>query len=234
MNNKIIYDCYVGPNVYGVLTAEDTLRRRAIFVEELKNLVGFRTYIPELEHEGLIFYEIGYFLELIYRGSPEAFTMINMGDDFIEKSTHEIRILKDNKDKFISKAVPEFLYTYAKKSAEDLFKENSYFSDEKSVKKLEYDKNIAYICSLYLRIAKDVLLHSEFKVEREDAQILSAIKEGYFSKETIEKEIEVQLEEVEKLLKETRLPPNPSKDLLNQLLFKIRGVENIEEKIRIE
>lgn len=229
MNNRIIYDCYIGSPVFGVITSEDVLQRRAIFMEQLKNLIGFRTYIPELEHEKFKFYEIGYFMELLYRGSPDAFTMLNMSEDFVEESSHEIRVLKDVKEKFISKAIPTYLLEYCKGVKESMLYGESYFTDEKSLKKLDYDKNIAYICNLYLRLAKDVLLYSEFRVQRDDADILTAIKEGRFSKNTLTKEIDDQIEEVEKLLKESRLPSHPSKDFINETLFKIRGIDHIEE-----
>jgi hypothetical protein len=233
MNNRIIYDCYIGPPVFGIITAEDSLQRRAIFAEQLKNLIGFRTYIPELTHEKFTFYEVGYFMELLYKGSPEAFTMLNINEDFVEQSSAEIRILKDVKDNFISKAIPTYLLGYCKGVKDTMLEEESFFNDEKSIKKLDYNKNTAYICNLYLRIAKDVLLFSEFRVDREDAKILTAIKDGMFSKETIIKEIEEQTEEVEKLLKESNLPAYPSKDFINETLFKIRGIDHIEETTKI-
>lgn len=234
MNNRIIYDCYIGPPVYGIITAEDTLQRRSIFLEQLKNLIGFRTYIPELDHEGFRFYEVGYFMELLYKGSPEAFTMLNMAEDFVQQSSAEIRILKDVKDKFISKAIPAYLLGYSKGVQDTLTEKDSFFNDEKSIKKLGYDKNVAYICSLYLRLAKDVLLFSEFRVERSDAEILTAIKDGMFSKETIIKEIDEQVTEVEELLRVSKLPPHPSKDFINDTLFKIRGIELDNEITRIK
>lgn len=229
MNNRIIYDCYIGSPIFGVMTSDDVLQRRAIFMEQLKNLIGFRTYIPQLEHEKFVFYEIGYFMELLYNGSPEAFTMLNMSEDYVEQSSHEIRVLKDVKDKFISKALPIYLLEYCKAAKKSMLEEKSYFNDEKSIKKLDYDKNIAYICNLYLRLAKDVLLFSEFRVDREDSEILTAIKEGRFSKNTLVKEFNAQVREVKKLLKDSRLPDHPSKDFINETLFKIRGIDHIEE-----
>ena len=233
MKNRIIYDCFIGPPVFGIITADDILHRRAIFSEQIKNLIGFRTYFPVLEEKSFIFYEVGHFMELLYNGSPEAFTILNMSEDYVEQSTHEIRILKDSKDKLVSKAIPKQISDYVLGKIEAMVSGTSYFSDEKSVSKLGYDKEIAYICSLYLRLAKDVLITEKFKVEREDAEILTAIKEGRFSKETIVKEIEAQLDEVIDLTKESKLPPNPSKDLINELLFKIRDVEMITETERI-
>ena len=233
MRSKIIYDTYIGPPVFGVITADDILSRRAVFIEQLKNLLGFRTYYPKVEYSNFVFYEVGYFMELLYQGSPEAFTMINMSDEYVEQSSHEIRIIKDKKKDLISKALPINLLEYCLGRKDDMLKGSSYFSDEKSLKKLGYDKNLAYICSLYLRLAKDTLITGEFKVERNDAEMLVAIKEGRFSVKTVEKEFEAQVEEVRKLLKNSNLPNNPSKDMINEMLFKIRGIEQIEEIQRI-
>lgn len=233
MRNRIIYDCYIGPPVFGIMTADDVLTRRIVFNEQLKNLVGFRTYNPHLEHGGIHFYEVGYFAEMLYNGSPEAFTMLNMSEDYVEESSHEIRVLKDNKDKLLSMAVPEVLLKYVKQKKEDMLSGTSYFSDEKTVKKLGYDKELAYICNLYLRLSKDVLIKNKFETERPDAKILETIKEGRFSKTTIKKEIEQQIEEIEDLMSATKIPKRPSKDLLNELLFSIRGIEQIEEIERI-
>ena len=85
-----------------------------------------------------------------------------------------------------------------------------------------------------MRLAKDVLLFSEFRVERSDAEILTAIKDGMFSKETIIKEIDEQVTEVEELLRVSKLPPHPSKDFINDTLFKIRGIELDNEITRIK
>lgn len=230
-NSKIIYDTYIGSQIFGVISAEDRMNRRVVFVDDIVNILGFRRYLPTIEYEGVMFYEVGGFADKLYYGDVEAHLLLNMPNEFVEKVTTEMMAFKDKSKKLISQQVVKSLMDSVDNKYKEIESKKSFFSDEKSIKKLGYDKEIAYICNLYLRLAKDILIREEFIVQREDAQLLQAIKDGRFSKETLVKEIDAQIDEVNKLWKKTKLPLFPSKNLLNEILLEIRKIDEILRKV---
>ena len=224
---KIIYDTVLGSITEGVIAIDQSFRRKAIFVDNPENILGFRRYLKTYYSTALEteFIEVGYFFEMLYEGVIEAFMILKARKEFNEQRSLEWDLLLKEESYMVSRALVKNLLKVSEVLMQQMEK------NKKSIKineqKFEYDVNKAYICLRNLNLAIGVLQHSSFQLEKLDTLFLQGVLDNKFDLERIRITYDKALEKVEELLESSDLPEKPSIENFNSFINKIRNVEVI-------
>lgn len=220
-----ILECRIGTEIYGVLSPDEVLQRICIYVQPNEKVCGFRTYTPYyFTQDGSQYIEVGYFLEMLYEGSKTALEVLYCPKEYIIYDTYEFNLLRESKKEFCSRKMVRKLVAEANSSHKKMRKGSSFTTEESDLKIIKYDRYLAYNASLCIRLAYDMLKDSIFNVERKDNRTLEAIREGRFKYRTIEKDFRENKKILKEQMSKYSLKEDISKDLLNNLLLKIRDV----------
>lgn len=213
-----------------IILVGDIVSQYNIFVEAPQNIVGFRQYLKEYSYinDNKMFvqnYEVGYFMEMLYEGVIEAFELLNIGDDFIIYKDFRYDLLVKNHTNFISQKLIENLEKTHEKNHKLLYEKISYNIGKNYIKKLVYDKNIAYLCVRNLLMLKNIFLKNVTSLSHEQTILLQSVIDGYFDEKAIEtliKDLKQQIKIYEE--KNTNIF---SSDLnfYNKILLNIRNYE---------
>lgn len=224
---KVIYDTILGTITEGVVTLDQSFKRKAIFVDNPENLLGFRRHVktyysPRLDME---FIEIGHFMEMLYEGKIEAFLILKARKEFHEGSTLEWDFLLKDEKLLVSRGLVNNLM----KDSADLMAEME--KNKKAIKindqKFEYDVNKAYICLRNLNLVIGVLQYQIFDLEKLDTLFLQGVLDNKFDLERIKITYDKLLERIEELEESSDLRDKPSINDFNVIINKIRNVEVI-------
>ena len=224
-----IFECRLERENYGVVDPNSKALNVCIFKDTNENILGFRQYVPFFTNgDGNLYYEVGYFMEMLYRGDKIAFEILNVPKDFISHEDYNFEYIKAESKTFIHRKLLDNLLESAEKSFKNLKKKASLSPrSETEVTLIDYDRDLAYNCHLDIRLALDLIVDKEFKMERKDFVTLQAILEGRFIYRTVEKSYREIKEQVKEALKKNGINEALSIKKLNHILSKIRDERRI-------
>lgn len=207
--SKIILDAYIGQSVLGVITVQDVLHRRAIFVDSCRNILGFKQYFPTLDYNGHFFYEVGEFAERVYRGDMEAMIMLNMNDDFVEERSSDFLLFTDHKDELNSLGIVDLVLNRSEAVLKDF-----------------YIKDMFQVL-IEIGVCKSLLQQDKFVIgiDQKLATTLGNISGMKTPTDLVKKYLKEDIKLLKKLKKKSNLPQRPDEKLLNDIILKIRNYE---------
>jgi hypothetical protein len=233
--NKVLYSCTIGEHIYGLDRVElEPLIHKHVFIQDNDDLLGFRRSNKFFVRGVDIYYEIGFFLEMLYEGDIEAYEMLNCSKEFIDYKTEEWDIIFENKSMFDTSMFTHKLLESTKRLYSDIKVKKSIVSEtdkegNKSFKKLVYDKDISYFCLRNLYLLQNSLINSELRFLVKESDILKAVDLGKFKLGTVRKEINKLFKKVDSLQDETILDTVPDHEEVDKILLRLR-----KEKIYYE
>lgn len=229
---KILYSCTTGEHVYGLDRVSMTpIFKKHVFIQDNEDFLGFRRRQTFIVNGFEIYYEIGFFFELLYEGDRDAFEMLHCPEDFVDYKTEEWDIIVEQKEMFDSMAFINTIYDStnelykAIKSYKSIIKEDGEGEEENKIfyKKLGYDKEIAYLCMRNLYLLHNSLIHNKIDFDVPEKNILRAVDLGKFKKlTTIRKEINKLFKKVDKYSEQNELNPSPDFEEVDKLLLRLR------------
>lgn len=229
--SQIIYSCNQGLVTQGIIQVGEPVTYVKIFLDDPMNLIGFRTSLRA--HTDLVdgsmveYFEIGYFMEMIYEGLPKAFEILYTPEEHITLDSYDISILKSQREDLVSRTLVDNLINSAKKLidvVEDVeeinFKESSKFVYEK----LAYNNKNAYLCLRNILISLEVLKNNSYELNTSKLGLLQGVRDGAFSLKAIREGYDMYMKEYEELEKVSNIPLRPDSYRLNEILLDIRNV----------
>lgn len=233
--SRIIFSCNNGLATEGIVAANEPIYKTKIFIDDPQNLIGFRTSLKQhtdvVDKQVVEYFEIGYFMEMIYEGQYDAFKVLKIDQEHIDFQFYDFDILRKREEDLVSMTLVENLV----KEADDLFKgiedpeklgieliENE---SEFVVQKLAYNNKNAYICLRNLMVAENVLNTYKFELGNTSQSTLQGVRDGRFSLSAINDGYDTYKDKINKLLESSNMPIRPDYDFMNKTLYEIRNVE---------
>lgn len=100
---KTIFTAIVGSQAYGTATPTSDIDKKGIYCHDLSELMGFN-YKEQIEYsKDYIEYEIKRFLELAKSANPTILELLFSPEDCIEITTPAFELLKENRNKFLTR-----------------------------------------------------------------------------------------------------------------------------------
>lgn len=233
--SRIIYVTNNGLATEGIVAANEPLYQSKIFIDDPENLIGFRRALKhhsEVKDKTLIeYFEIGYFMEMLYEGTYDAFRILKMSKEHIVDELYDFDILRSNEDKLLSMNLIDNLVNEAEELFPDLEdpKELGLQVKEKNneflIEKLAYNNKNAYICLRNLMLAEGVLNKDTFDYEMINQSVLQGVRDGRFSLSAIQDGYNDYKKKIDKLLESSNLPIRPDFEFMDQTLLEIRNVD---------
>ena len=215
-----------------IVGANAHIKSTYIFLDNPRNILGFRTNIPFYYKDAEEFFEVGYYLEMLYNGNIEAFDILKMHEDHVNYKGLEFDMILEREKELVSlslvlKLKEESTKRYLKlEDPEDLtVKAEIDDEGEVTVKKLAYNSENAYICLRNLMLMKSVLSTGIYDTSSLNKDLLQAIYDGRFTLNGIKKGRADLLKEIDVLLEDVNIPMHPDIEMMDDLLAKIRNVE---------
>jgi len=199
-----------------------------VFVGSINNYLGFDkqehkdTFIGEWD---AVSYEIRKFVRLLLKSNPNVLSLLWVNDKHIIYEDELGKLLRDNKQIFVSKAAYHSFngYAYSQFKRMTQFHYQGYMGDKRKrlVEKFGYDvKNGAHLIRL-LRMGIEFLTDGELHVERADAEQLLEIKRGKWSLDKVKTEADRLFKLAEEAYIRSPLPAKPDRQKAEDLVVEI-------------
>lgn len=240
IKNNIGYICQSGSYITGTNNEDSDLDFRGIVLPDEDHILGLKQFTHLKLAEGekninlsgdmdLELFSLRAFVDQLYKGHVTPIEMLFLEDRFIYLMDDRLKIIRDNKDLFLSKSVV-FHYLSMNKQFEKRIDipvgniRNPLSVDR--IVKYGYETKNASKAIMYLRIMNHFLKSGELVFYRDDKDELKSIKEGNISLDKIINEINYLRLETESLLEDSLLPKVPDftevnglyKDLIKQYI----------------
>lgn len=115
MQKISILKAIVGSKAYGTDTPESDIDLKGIYVQHPLEVLSYNEYIPqELPDKDTTYWEAGRFIELLCKSNPTVLELLFSPEDCILEEHPLFKILKDNRNLFITKECKNSFMGYAK------------------------------------------------------------------------------------------------------------------------
>lgn len=236
---KIIFSGIGGEITDPIVLNKPSMFFNVIYIAEAEDFLKLRTLLPyttRIRNNRLyIYYELNYFIEMLYEGSPDAFNILTTKYEDKQFVGLEYEMIEKKLNDFISiKLVDNLL----KKSDEyNLGTFGVGIIDEKNEKKVVknfgYSNKNAYLCIRELMLAEQILKKGIYDKSKIDIFTLNRIYNFKYKKEEI-KEIRKKLIDSVNFLKEKSvINYEPDLEFVNDLILSIRNVEIIDKNVEL-
>ena len=229
--SNIIFSCNSGLATQGLVGLNEPLIKTKIFVDDPINLIGFRSSLRQyFDKESKVqYFEIGYFMEMLYEGSYEAFSILKSKD--VDFELYDFDILRKREEDLISRQLIDKLL----KQAEELYvglddPENLGEKVDRTENKfvlefLAYNNKNAYLCFRNMMLIESILKNYKFEIKESSISILQGILDGKFSLGGLKEGWELHKGNIEELEKVSNIPLRPDHSFMNEILLDIRNVK---------
>ena len=187
-----------------------------VYVHSLSHYFGFskRTTKERFINEwDAVHYELSKYVNLLLKSNPNVMSLLWIPENYIIYKDEYGKLLRDNKDLFVSKKAYHSFSGYAHGQLKRMtnFACQGYMGEKRKilVEKYGYDtKNAAHLIRL-LRMGIEFLNEGKLYVQRSDAQELIRIKKGEYSLDTIKRMADNLFEQALIAYQESTLPNEP-------------------------
>lgn len=197
------------------------------------NLIGFRSSLKQyFDAESKVqYFEIGYFMEMLYEGSYEAFSVLKMKKEDIDFELYDFDLLRKREEDLISRQLIDKLMN----QAEDLYagledpeslgqrvdrKENKFV-----LELLAYNNKNAYLCFRNLMLVESLLKEYKFEIKDSSLTVLQGILDGKFSLGGLKDGWNLYKGNIYELEKVSNVPLRADHSLMNEILLDIRNIK---------
>jgi len=112
-DNKTIFHALVGSQAYGTSTPTSDYDYKGIYVQNPKDILGFK-YIEQYQPtKDISFFEIRRYIELLMSANPTVLELLYSPDDCIIETSPAFELLRNNRDKFLTKKCKDSFSGYA-------------------------------------------------------------------------------------------------------------------------
>lgn len=200
-----------------------------IFINPLEHYLGFNrrdTFEKWVDCYDAVYYELRKLIILLMNSNPNVLSMLWVDRKHIIFENVIAKILRENRDLFVSKqAYHSFTgYAYSQLKRMENFKHNGYMGEKRKqlVEKFGYDtKNAAHLIRL-LYMGIEFLNEGKLYVERvHDAKMLLDIKKGEWSLEQVKNRADRLFVLAEEAYTRTNLPNEPDRNKIEKLLIEL-------------
>ena len=219
----------------GIVATNEALYKTKIFVDDPENLIGFRTslkhYSDIVNNQIIQYFEIGYFMEMLYEGEYEAFKILKMDKIHVDFDLYDFDILRKRETELVSRKLVDNLMEEAKnlyttlEDPQNLSLKASKNKNEFLVEKLAYNNKNAYICLRNLILVESILKNLIFDIDGLNNSLLQGVRDGKFGLSAIKDGYEMYLKNIDNLELNSNIPLMPDFHIMNDILKDIRNVK---------
>ena len=105
----------VGSKAYGTNTAESDTDLKGIYIQDPLEVLSYNEYVPQqLPDKDTTYWEVGRFIELLCKSNPTVLELLFSPEDCILDEHPLFKMIKDNREIFLSKECKNSFMGYAK------------------------------------------------------------------------------------------------------------------------
>jgi len=199
-----------------------------VFINPLDHYFGNKTKDTQdtmVKEWDAVSYELRHFVSLLEKANPNVLSLLWLKPNLYVHIDPLGQMLIYNRELFVSRKVFHSFVGYAKGQLKRMthFKFEGYLGEKRKrlVEKYGYDtKNASHLIRI-LRQGIEFLREGQLQVLREDAPELIDIKTGGWKLEKVQEEADKLFARAERAYDECRLPVEPDRDRVNDLLIGI-------------
>lgn len=223
-----LYQAEIGDYLFGLLDPKDSYKKYLVYKDSIDNLIGFNSKgVKQLITSNLVLWEIEHYLQLLYRGSIEAFQLLKLGQFAETEISSEWTILQKELKGIVTGKLIESHIARAHQYFLKIRKSPSIVNTgTNNYKEINWNVDDACKSLLNLNQAKALILTSEYKVQ-DFHPTYQAIQMGKFKYSSVKKELKRLRKSVINLYKKSDIPITIDLIRLNDLLLKIRKTNEI-------
>lgn len=210
--------------------AVDDIDIMSVHAGPLQHYLGFRKKDQETvdQFEGqwdVVSHEVRKFIRLLSKNNPNVMDLLFLPDDLILWENDQGRLLRENRDLFLSKKAYHAFRGYAHSQLDDIEKDTykGYMGEKRKrlADRHGYDtKHASHVIRL-LRMGIEYLREGKVTLPRPDADELLSIKEGEWALEGVLKYTDQLFKALELAREKSPLPDEPDRDKIEELLVDV-------------
>lgn len=206
LNDNIILLTVGGSHAYGTNHKNSDLDIRGIAIERPKEIIGLNNFeMFENKETDTVIYGLRKTISLLLNSSPNTLELLGTKDEQLYVINKHGKLLRDNKDIFISKKIVK---SYGGFASSQLKRMERNLIDKSENSNVHMLKNALHAIRI-LQTGTELLEGKEFNVYRENNDFLHCIIDGEFSYDELVSKIEKENQKFSYAAENTSLPDNP-------------------------